>query len=397
LAEALDRQIPLWAAPYAGNLNDMLKGPGTTFQAARQKFLDQVETFVQAALAGRQVHNAGTNNGEASGSSAVPAELRADRPYCIKVIPGKGQGMIAASQIPKGARILSETPVFIVPKYDFDFQHLECVVTGEVGRLIESQRKAFFALHNIYGDSHSNELGIARTNVLPLGSNASQGGLFLEASRINHSCRHNAQNTWNSALGRLTVHALKDIKKGDEITISYLAASENYAARQARLKAAFDFDCNCSLCSLPIEQRKMSDQRLDKITRLDERIGDGMRILSAPVACLRDAGELLRLLVEEEVADARIPRLYYDSLQIVVANGDQARARVFAQRAYAARALLEGEDSPEVIRLKGFAERPSSHRLYGMSMKWKQDVAKVPRHLGEGDFDDWLWRKRVSG
>ena len=71
----------------------------------------------------------------------------------------------------------------------------------------------------------------------------------------------------------------------------------------------------------------------------------------------------------------------------MIANGDQARAKVFAERAYAVRVILEGEDSPETIRFK---ERPADHRLYGTSMRWKQALKKVLRGLSEKEFDDWL-------
>ena len=249
-------------------------------------------------------------------------------------------------------------------------------------------------MHNAHASSYGPFVGIAKTNALPLGSGATEGGLFLEASRINHACNPNAQNTWNANLDQLTIHTFRDVEEGEEITISYLDGSKSYAARQLSLKTSFGFDCTCQLCSLPPAQRQQSDQRLDEITRLDGLIGDGMRIVSTPVACLYNAHALLRLLEEEGIADSRIPRLYYDALQIVIANGDQARARVFAQRAYAARVVCEGEDSPETIRLKGLAERPAEHRLYGTSTRWKQAVKKVPQGLGEREFEDWLWRKR---
>jgi hypothetical protein len=42
-----------------------------------------------------------------------------------------------------------------------------------------------------------------------------------------------------------------------------------------------------------------------------------MRIESAPMTCLHDAHALLRLLEEERIGNARIPRLYYDTLQIM--------------------------------------------------------------------------------
>jgi hypothetical protein len=148
---------------------------------------------------------------------------------------------------------------------------------------------------------------------------------------------------WES-LNELTIHTFKDIEEGEEITISYLGGSQSYTVRQLRLKNSFgfDFDCACELCSLPSDQRRQSDQRLAKITRLDRLIGDGMGIISTPVACLHDAHALLRLLEEEGEADARIPRPYYDALQIVIASGDQARAKAFAERAYAARVCSGG-------------------------------------------------------
>ena len=40
-------------------------------------------------------------------------------------------------------------------------------------------------------------------------------------------------------------------------------------------------------------------------------------------------------------------RLQYDAFQVAVAHGDIARASIFAQRAYQARMVCEGEDSSE--------------------------------------------------
>jgi hypothetical protein len=51
---------------------------------------------------------------------------------------------------------------------------------------------------------------------------------------------------------------------------------------------------------------------------------------------------------------ARMPKSYYGALQIMIADGDQVRAKVFAERAYAERALLEGEENTDLRRLKYF-------------------------------------------
>jgi hypothetical protein len=319
--------------------------------------------------------------------------MSSEKLYTIQPIHGKGTGWIATSKLTRGTRILSEPPLFKVPRDTNDFQLAERIVVKGLKTLNKDQQRAFFSLHNAHQDNDSSFLGIARTNALPLGPNATEGGLFLEASRINHSCNHNAQNTWNSDLNQLTVHVFRDVEEGEEITISYLDGSNNYAERQRMLQKRFGFNCTCRLCSLPLAERRKSDQRLDEISQLDGRIGDGMSIVSTPLACLRNASRLLRLLEEEDVVDARIPRLYYDALQITIANGDQARAKVFADRAHTDRLVLEGDDSPETIRLKSFAADPAQHRLYGTSMKWKQATGKIPRGLSDRAFEDWLWMR----
>jgi hypothetical protein len=102
-------------------------------------------------------------------------------------------------------------------------------------------------------------------------------------------------------LNELTIHAFKDIEEGEEVTMSYLDGSGNYAVRQLNLKNSFGFDCACELCSLPSDQRRQSDQRLTKITKLDRLIRDGRGIVSTPVACLHDTHALLRLLEESRM------------------------------------------------------------------------------------------------
>lgn len=197
----------------------------------------------------------------------------ADRPYAIRMIAGKGKGLVAITKIAKGARILSEAPIFRVPRDNPDIGTLEHIVAQEVKGLNEDQQRTFFGLAGIYGDVHSQALGIARTKLLPFGSNASSGGLFVEASRINHSCRHNVQNTWNENIGRLAIHSLRDIEEAQEITISYLGSTAGYAERQRFLKEKFKFDCKYELCLLLRAQRKPSDVRLKELQAIDESIG----------------------------------------------------------------------------------------------------------------------------
>ncbi|KAF4894958.1 SET domain-containing protein 5 [Colletotrichum fructicola] len=378
LAGAFDQAIPRLMTAHGGSMQTLLAGSGTTYQSTAQQFLGDLEVRLRDIVAKPL-------------TTEVPTSM-SQKPYRIMAVDGKGKGMFAARRIARGTRLLAESPVFRVPRDEPNLQKLEAVMAQKVRSLSQAQRQSFLALHNCHGTRHSQALGIAKTNALPLGSGAREGGIFLEASRINHSCRHNAQNTWNADRGQLTVHALRDIDDGEEITISYLGASENYSSRQSRLKESFGFTCACELCTLPDSQRKQSDQRLDRITYLDDRIGDGICITSTPLACLRMAHEMKHLMEEEGITDARIPRLYYDALQIMIAHGDEARARVFAERASAERICVEGSDSPQVLRLQRYAQNPASHALYGTSKRWAQKADNVPRGLNDQDFEKWLWR-----
>lgn len=191
-----------------------------------------------------------------------------------------------------------------------------------------------------------------------------------------------------------TIHALRDIKAGEEIAISY-ANLQASATRRAHLKNTFGFDCKCSLCSLPAPELQKSDARRDRMEQLDEAIGDPSRVMNVPIKTLADCRELLRT-GEEEYDGAASPldvRLYYDVFQISITHSDQARASVFAKRAFEARIICEGEDSPETQNMKGLMKKPAAHRNMGISKKWKTTTGMVPKDLDAGAFEVWLWRE----
>jgi SET domain len=311
--------------------------------------------------------------------------------YILTPLPGKGQGLIAVQDISKGTRIISEKPLFRIPRSGIGIEQpaLEKAIDRKLNLLSQDGQRAFLSLYNnAPGDSYPLS-GIVKTNALPLGTSASEGGLFPEASRINHACVPNCQHTWNDNIGEETIHAVRRISKGEEITISY-ANTGTFESRRRHLKKSFAFDCSCKLCSLPEAARAVSDNRQCEITRLDELIGDGSRLFSNPDRCLEDVHTLLKLLEVENITDARVPRAYYDALQIAIAHGDQARAKVFAQRAYEARLCCEGGDSPLTTRMKSLVARPTEHRLFGTSSRWRLSKKMIPKTLEGERLEAWL-------
>lgn len=252
-------------------------------------------------------------------------------------------------------------------------------------------------MHNIHAYRNATEqyFGIVRTNALPIETNISEAGIFLEACRINHACDNNAQKHWNRNINRHTVHALRDIYKGEEITIYYLSVLNNREARKKALQEKFEFTCLCRLCSLPLEQSQESDRRLDEIYRLDCLIGKGgiEGILSSPLRTLRYVDQQVRLYNKQGPDDAGLPRAFLDAAQIVIANGDLARGQIFAERAVSGWRTGLGDDSMEVIEHETLARDPSKHKLYGLSAKWRTTVDEAPRGLDPSDLEDWLWKR----
>ncbi|KAL8321749.1 hypothetical protein RB593_004036 [Gaeumannomyces tritici] len=214
--------------------------------------------------------------------------------YALQEVPGKGLGLVATTKIAKSTRILSEAPLFRVPQSTISKRQVCDSLSKKVAALSDDKRQAFFSLRNSVKDEATRELGITRTNALPIGSDAATGGIFLEASRINHACLQNAQNTWNEGLQQLTIHAIRDINQGEEITIMYIEDRANRAARQRILQRNFRFTCSCQLCLFPPSLRASSDARLDEIQRVDKSIGDGIQITASPLQALHNARKLLK-------------------------------------------------------------------------------------------------------
>ncbi|KAG9243106.1 hypothetical protein BJ878DRAFT_481401 [Calycina marina] len=171
--------------------------------------------------------------------------------YAFRPVDGKGMDLIATSKMPKGTRVLSEAPIFKVPRYTNN-NMIEGIIVKGLKRVDEDQQRS-----------------------ISLFTTATESEIFFGAFRINHSCMNNAQNTWNFNKNQLTIHVFKDVEVGEEKPISYFSDTDGSGTRKAILKDNFGFDCDYQLFSLPIEIRQQSGKRLAEITRLDGLIGNG--------------------------------------------------------------------------------------------------------------------------
>lgn len=307
-------------------------------------------------------------------------------------IPGKGKGLVAKCDINPGTILISEPPLFTTESLE-DANTIEKDLAGIIKVLPKDDQRAFLLLHNNFKGEPNPFSNIVRSNGYPLGPSSEIGGIFPLVSRINHSCRPNAQHAWNEQLKSMLVHAVREIKDGEELTLSYLNGGPSTQRKQI-LKDNFRFDCTCELCSLPSSDLAKSDDRLRRAQTLDEVLGDSKRVRNNPERCLEDCRSLRTIYQAEKISDLRLPRLYYDAFQICAMHGDRARASVFARRAWQTRTICEGEKSAEVSNLRQLEKDPAKYENFGVTTKWRSKLQDIP-YQGDGKeevFEQWLWR-----
>ncbi|KAF4128902.1 SET domain-containing protein [Phytophthora infestans] len=72
-------------------------------------------------------------------------------------------------------------------------------------------------------------------------------GLFLQGSMFNHDCDPNCVVSFHGQ--EMNVHVIKDVKEGQELTISYVEVLQSTKKRQKILKDSYFFECQCSRCT----------------------------------------------------------------------------------------------------------------------------------------------------
>ena len=80
-------------------------------------------------------------------------------------------------------------------------------------------------------------------------SSVSGIGLYALAAAINHSCNPNCCQTFDlSTSGALSIRALRNIEKGEEITIAYIDVGKPTWWRREELQKSYGFLCSCNRC-----------------------------------------------------------------------------------------------------------------------------------------------------
>ncbi|KDR71841.1 hypothetical protein GALMADRAFT_213677 [Galerina marginata CBS 339.88] len=184
----------------------------------------------------------------------------------------KGLGMFALFPIASNQLISAEQPVVITPyiialsKPVEEIYEKVFAMLGEETDVIKGRVEglASFGERPSLGGAGEDEKkyeSIMRVNALAIELAIPEGnaqeehaelkthkGMFLNTSRINHSCSPNAKWEWDLNTYSLVVTAVRPIDAGEEITIAYVPPLLPYHVRRDNLHAMYGFNCVCLTC-----------------------------------------------------------------------------------------------------------------------------------------------------
>jgi SET domain len=211
--------------------------------------------------------------------------------------------MIATRHLPAGTKILTEKPLFTVAMPEMvegqghRITEMISELEQEFSKLSPEQQNEYLDQHDYRfpGETHTRLLSILRSNAYNTGDN--HVGSFPKTARINHSCRPNCGNFWSEKTGQRVIYAESDIKKGDEITVSYIPLLKSIKERQARLKQ-YGFVCDCTACQ-STESSKKRVKISDLLESLEQKAYSASKKDETNERLIKKAVALVGLIEEE--------------------------------------------------------------------------------------------------
>ncbi|KAF8909006.1 hypothetical protein CPB84DRAFT_1834546 [Gymnopilus junonius] len=304
-------------------------------------------------------------------------------------IPGKGKGVIAGRDIKQGELVLRDRPLFILPRA-INGSPIEPIIE-KLTQLTPEEQEAFFELSFVNFPTHLNPeehpaevaLAIFQTNAVSTGDGV---GIFPTMARLNHGCSSafNVVYMWRPEENQIVVHALKDVKQGEELITTYTNTRRPRDQRRAFLQDHYGFHCTCAVCSLPDDLSKASDERLSKISYLYEKFAGWGRQEIDGTQAIEYIREIWRIENEEGYTSER-GSLSADAAWIAAAHSDANATQAWAEKAIHWFTAEIGADTPQVVTLEVIVDHPQRHRAWGT--RDAMDVGGPDQASGESGFN----------
>lgn len=285
-------------------------------------------------------------------SQSTHAAIRTTKLYEIRPSPGKGLGVFATENIPRGTRIFADECLFYVIGPKAMISEIE----GGFNDLKPTQQKEYLALRCPDYPGKSPIIRRWEANCFAMDHDT---GIFLLASRINHSCTPNALFKWNANIRRETVHAIVDIPAGTEIETSYCPPHRDACSRREKLEH-YGFDCHCGPCRQNSPAGTASEARRYRMMEIYQQFkGTSDDASSASTANahpdkLNAHLELIKLLEEEQLFQKELGDQYRNAAACFEAQGEKMNALEHARRGLQNDLRCLGTDSPLVQEAMDF-------------------------------------------
>lgn len=287
-------------------------------------------------------------------------------PFHIEQVGDKGNGVVANHRLARGDPVMAHTPVLLVHQAfreepDQDAQHRLLDLALE--SLPAHTAELFMGQMAHNPDEHPVAARLT-TNAFRLdlgGDDGQHYGAFPEVGKTNHDCRPNAAYYVDQSTLMHITTAVRPIKAGEEITITYLDPLAPRADRQERAHSHWGFACTCPHCSASADEVTESDKRLKELKWIEGQLQD-LRNTSNDVS----VGLITYLLklYEDERLHCRIANAYIlAALNFNVLGFDQ-RAVKYASLAIDALKIEKGDGSSQLETMEELKRDPKGHPTF---------------------------------
>mmetsp|Transcript_183022 Transcript_183022/g.580078 ORF Transcript_183022/g.580078 Transcript_183022/m.580078 type:complete len:373 (+) Transcript_183022:3-1121(+) len=330
--------------PHAGLANDVCVGHAV-----------MLVVMVCAPASRRKVMRArrcGSVGMQSVGGSPSSSAEGCDEERCFGIVPikDKGLGAVAVRDIIRGELILAEVPVIHCGDHRGDAaagrEHIYIWV--QFNALSPLQKESVMSLHDtcVLGGGRKTLEGVILTNGHLRGTNSLDYMLCPLASRLNHSCTPNVEQSWDEVTGEVRLHASTNINQGEELCDRYIDVRAPRAQRVQMLWDEYRFECRCEACSVG---DAFSDARRVRLQQLGKDIGATGRKAES---VFEAAEEILRLCDAEGLHLHSCREVTcLEALRCSHELGDELGMSLWAGRAYEYSRLCRGPNNPRTLRL----------------------------------------------
>ncbi|EPQ54746.1 SET domain-containing protein [Gloeophyllum trabeum ATCC 11539] len=292
----------------------------------------------------------------------------ASPPFEVVDLPGRGKGLVATRDIKRGDLLIREAPLLRIPQQITSSP--TALLSSLLSALPAASLSAFFALSAVHLPSSPDPdpldvaLAIVQTNAVAAGEG--HIGVFPTMARLNHACAgaFNAVYSWRAGEGVLVVHAVRDVRRGEELLTTYMDTKRKREDRRAYLLGQYAFNCTCATCSLAPALSAQSDARLEEMAALYSQFASwGGGAIDGRAAA--DIARRIWALGEAEGYVSERGRLAGDVVWVAAAHSDVEALRAWGALAEEWYGYELGRESAEVRGVREAVARPAGHAAWG--------------------------------